>query len=580
MVRSLRRFAERGQTLACTIHQPRAETFALFNNLLLIKAGETMYNGPIPQILPFLDACGVPIDASVNPADLVVDLTHIKEDGDHAAEAVTADDLVRLYAHSELRRSIDTELGTIADGTHPEVLEAAALAEPDAEERHSASGGKRGGGGGGEPYYPNSLWTQVSVLVRRAYVIDSRDFGYKFTWFLNAFVLALNATTYYFVVKPPDTAQPPQLYLESFAAAQTCRAPAAMPSADGAHTLGADVELCGKSIFERMNVEFAHRGFIFLVINALFINEATFVPAIQFDKRVFAREHGARAYSALAWHTAWLVKMGLTAAIKTIVYTPCFYFLGHLLQGVHPYLAACFAAGGMGFAGSAAAMLIASTVPSLGAATTAFACAVLIYQNVCGFFLTIQVHARLALAHASRTRVALHRCCRLHLRCRLHRRYRRRPNCFLAPVTMLHHSRRRGRRCPTTSCGSHGRPSSPTATRRWSTRSRWAPRSPRPSAHSSRTASCGFSWASSTCGRCSPTSSRGAARPSTTREKPNIPGQRARRAPTPMAASLRWVRCTSCRHSSWACPRHTRSPSLRRRLPGAPRAPTPSRRCQ
>ena len=39
---SLRKFAERGGTLAATIHQPRAETFALFHQLLLIKSGETM----------------------------------------------------------------------------------------------------------------------------------------------------------------------------------------------------------------------------------------------------------------------------------------------------------------------------------------------------------------------------------------------------------------------------------------------------------------------------------------------------------------------------------------------------------
>ena len=42
VVSSLKRFAERGRTIACTIHQPRAETFALFDQLLLVKAGETM----------------------------------------------------------------------------------------------------------------------------------------------------------------------------------------------------------------------------------------------------------------------------------------------------------------------------------------------------------------------------------------------------------------------------------------------------------------------------------------------------------------------------------------------------------
>ena len=34
-------------------------------------------------------------------------------------------------------------------------------------------------------------------------------------------------------------------------------------------------------------------------------------------------------------------------------------------------------------------MLITTLMPGLGAATTAFGCAVLLYQNVCGFFLPI-----------------------------------------------------------------------------------------------------------------------------------------------------------------------------------------------
>ena len=38
-------------------------------------------------------------------------------------------------------------------------------------------------------------------------------------------------------------------------------------------------------------------------------------PSSPTSKRFFAREHGARAYSVLAWHLAWLVKLGLTAAL-------------------------------------------------------------------------------------------------------------------------------------------------------------------------------------------------------------------------------------------------------------------------
>ena len=43
------------------------------------------------------------------------------------------------------------------------------------------------------------------------------------------------------------------------------------------------------SFLQVTNIEFAHKGFLFLVINALFINEAVHVPGVMFDKRFFSR---------------------------------------------------------------------------------------------------------------------------------------------------------------------------------------------------------------------------------------------------------------------------------------------------
>jgi ATP-binding cassette subfamily G (WHITE) protein 2 len=176
VVSSLRRSADRGRTLACTIHQPRAETFALFHQLLLMKAGETMYCGPVSGIPVHLGTCGVPCPPGVNPADIVVDLTHTKEKGDDeqtGAHTVSADELVVLFSKSELRRSIVKQLRDINEGTDPDL--------PEDSRRGAARSVDDDGGSG----YPNSLWTQVGVLVRRQFTIDMRDFGYKFTWFFN-----------------------------------------------------------------------------------------------------------------------------------------------------------------------------------------------------------------------------------------------------------------------------------------------------------------------------------------------------------------------------------------------------------
>ena len=45
----------------------------------------------------------------------------------------------------------------------------------------------------------------------------------------------------------------------------------------------------------------------------------------------------------------------------------------------------------MGFAGSATALLVACVIPSYAAASTTFTFVVLVYQNVCGFYLELSV---------------------------------------------------------------------------------------------------------------------------------------------------------------------------------------------
>jgi hypothetical protein len=44
----------------CTIHQPSAKVFALFDTLLLLSAGEAAYFGPRQGALPFFDKLGFP----------------------------------------------------------------------------------------------------------------------------------------------------------------------------------------------------------------------------------------------------------------------------------------------------------------------------------------------------------------------------------------------------------------------------------------------------------------------------------------------------------------------------------------
>ena len=58
-----------------SIHQPSSATFDLFNNLLLLSAGLTCYNGPLPSIKSYFERRGLPMPLYTNPAEFLLDLT-------------------------------------------------------------------------------------------------------------------------------------------------------------------------------------------------------------------------------------------------------------------------------------------------------------------------------------------------------------------------------------------------------------------------------------------------------------------------------------------------------------------------
>lgn len=71
----LKKLASQGLcTVVCTIHQPQAKIFRLFDKLLLLKAGEVIFAGETKDALPFFAAAGFPCPAYENPADHFLDV--------------------------------------------------------------------------------------------------------------------------------------------------------------------------------------------------------------------------------------------------------------------------------------------------------------------------------------------------------------------------------------------------------------------------------------------------------------------------------------------------------------------------
>ncbi|KAL4862665.1 hypothetical protein BDV12DRAFT_190259 [Aspergillus spectabilis] len=78
-VRFLRRLADHGQAVLVTIHQPSAQLFSQFDNLLLLaKGGKMVYFGEIGQgcscIKDYFGSHGAPFPPGVNPAEYMIDV--------------------------------------------------------------------------------------------------------------------------------------------------------------------------------------------------------------------------------------------------------------------------------------------------------------------------------------------------------------------------------------------------------------------------------------------------------------------------------------------------------------------------
>lgn len=90
LVRTLKNLAAKGRTVVMTIHQPRSEIWALFDNLILLSRGSPVYSGPMADCLPWFEERGFRMPAFVNPAEYLVDLAAVDNRTPELEEQSTA----------------------------------------------------------------------------------------------------------------------------------------------------------------------------------------------------------------------------------------------------------------------------------------------------------------------------------------------------------------------------------------------------------------------------------------------------------------------------------------------------------
>uniref|UniRef100_A0A4W2BXQ0 ABC transporter domain-containing protein n=1 Tax=Bos indicus x Bos taurus TaxID=30522 RepID=A0A4W2BXQ0_BOBOX len=77
LVKTLSRLAKGNRLVLLSIHQPRSDIFGLFDLVLLMTSGTTIYLGAAQHMVQYFTAVGHPCPRYSNPADYYVDLTSI-----------------------------------------------------------------------------------------------------------------------------------------------------------------------------------------------------------------------------------------------------------------------------------------------------------------------------------------------------------------------------------------------------------------------------------------------------------------------------------------------------------------------
>ncbi|KAH8307859.1 hypothetical protein KR059_001045 [Drosophila kikkawai] len=120
----LKKLASQGHTIVCTIHQPSALIFEMFDKLYTVVDGNCMYQGPVRELVPFLADQQLVCPSYHNPADYLLEVAvgeHQRDLNDliHAANKKYYEDVdrYRYMSSTDMSRLVATITDNIGSKT-------------------------------------------------------------------------------------------------------------------------------------------------------------------------------------------------------------------------------------------------------------------------------------------------------------------------------------------------------------------------------------------------------------------------------------------------------------------------------
>ncbi|GAA5873064.1 hypothetical protein JCM3774_000326 [Rhodotorula dairenensis] len=191
VVKLLRRLARTGLAVICTIHQPSAETFSVFDDVLLLqRGGKQVYFGPRRKAVGFFQSYTGGADSDVkivNPADFLLDVTKTGVDvpDDELENVRDLDVLAGRWANSPEYRAVKEELVRLG----------APVAPRRAQPGDTSVAAER------RPVAPaSSIWRQCVLLTQRVSRHYFRDASFSYTKFFTSSIIPLIIGLSFFLV--------------------------------------------------------------------------------------------------------------------------------------------------------------------------------------------------------------------------------------------------------------------------------------------------------------------------------------------------------------------------------------------